>query len=60
MRSTNFVYRQHIDKICLKASILSAMLFGVNVSHDKAALIKLFNTNVRPTVEYVAQIIDPY
>ena len=50
MRSVNFDYRQHIDKICLEASRLSAMLSRVYVSHDKAALMRLFNTYVRPIV----------
>ena len=43
VRSANFDYRQHIDKIYLKASKLSAMLSRIYVSHDKVALTRLFN-----------------
>ena len=53
IRSANF------DKICLKASRLSALLSRAYVSRDKAALMKLFNTHVRPIVEYAAPIWNP-
>ena len=58
IRSANFDCRQHIDKICLKASKSSAMLSRVYVSRDKAALVlmRLFNTFIRTIVEYAAPI----
>ena len=59
MRSANFDYRQHIDKICLKASKLFAMLSRVYVSHEKTALMRLFNTYVQPIVEYAATTWNP-
>ena len=59
MRSANFDYRQLIDKICLQALRLSAMLSRVYVSHDKTAQTRLFNTYVRPIVIYAAPIWNP-
>ena len=58
-RSADFSYRQHINKICLKASRLSAMLLRVFVSRDKATLMRLFNSYVRPTIEYASPIWSP-
>ena len=48
-RSADFSYRQHINKICLKASRLSAMLLRVFVSRYKATLMRLLNSYVSPT-----------
>ena len=55
LRTTDFDYRKHMDKSCLKA----AMLSRVFSSRDRNAQMRLFGAFLRPLVEYASPVWSP-
>ncbi len=61
MLSSNFSWSSHIDSICAKARKMLGMLYrrfyGVT---DPAFLLEIYQIQVRPHLEYAAQVWDPH
>ena len=59
LRTTDFDYMKHIDKSCLKASRLSAMLSRAFSLRDRNAQMRLFGAFVRLLIEYASSVLSP-
>ena len=57
--SSDLKWTSHIDKICCKASIVSYQLFKSIRSKNIWTWMKLYNTYVRPKVEYNTPVWSP-
>ena len=58
--SSNHKFSTHCDKIYKKAMRISAHIFRVFKTRKTKFLLNMFNTYVRPLVEYGVQIWSPY
>ena len=58
--SSNGKFTSHYKKIVKKSLQVAANIFRVFKTKDKFFLMKMFNTYIRPIVEYGTQIWSPY